>query len=220
MSIYESRHWVGELLCVDCRLAPSDDTLPPGVGSAVDNVKSDSGSYSKEKNVSRDISKELSVSIEERDRSRIMNSQVDISELVASRSRSATKSIAEQTPRQDGRRSILMSFSNFDEATATAIASSDTGLLSKLGLSSQYVFPVHPVPTSNASPYQRKYNNLVDLCLPGRALGDDGIVELFQALSFGDLIPRIRVLELQNNKIGDRYLEFGDFYYILLNFNT
>lgn len=216
LTIYESRHQVGELLCADCRQAPSEDVLPIGVGGIVneENVdkedgKSGSKSKSMSKSISMDESKEVvrgrtkSLSFDHgNDGDLISRNKESISDFIAKR-----KSIAEESPRVDEKQLIKRSFSNFDEAIATGIVRSNADLLSKLGHSSTYFFPVHPIPSPTDSAYKLKYHNLIDLRLAGRLLGDDGIVDLFEAFGYGNLIPRVRVLDLQNNRIGDRGAE-------------
>jgi hypothetical protein len=206
LTIYESRHQVGELLCADCRLAPSDDSLPIGVGNTVGEQEGKSGSESK--SMSGDESKDL---VRGKTKNMSFDHGIDIdsardresiSDLISKK-----KSLSEEIFRVEEKQLIKMSFSNFDEAIATEIVRSNADLLSKLGHSSSYFSPVHPIPSPTDSAYKLKYNNLIDLRLAGRLLGDDAIIELFRAFGYGNLIPRVRVLDLQSNKIGDRGAE-------------
>jgi hypothetical protein len=194
LSIYEMRHCVGELICADCRIGSvDDDELPAGVGKSIPNQVNGSGSYSKDQSASSEHGVK-----NERGSLSDMNSVQDVSR------KSRTASMGEETREyQSSRRSLFMSFSAFDNETAAFCVESD--VMRRLGQSSLYIKPVHPVPPPTASAYKLKYNNLVDLCLSGRMLGDNGVEELFRVLGTGDYVQRLRVLELQNNKIGDRY---------------
>ena len=205
LSIYEKRNWVGELICLDCR----NDTTSSDINiHGYDEYGSGSGSVNASYSDSRSRSHTLTLAAATSESNEDHSNKVD-----NKNSNSNSNNTSKEKETGDGglNKSIsylaskimsVPSFSSCDPELALALQSSS--ILSSLGPTTLYIKPVLPIPDLRASSaYIKKYSNLVDLCLSGRGLGDQGVTELFKALNSSDIISRIRLLELQCNKIGN-----------------
>ena len=203
LSIYEKRNWVGELICLDCRIDTSSDSNINGYDEYGSGSGSGSGSVNASYSDSRSRSHTLAAATATSESNEDHSNKVDDRNNINNTSKDSgdggfNKSISYLASKITS----MPSFSSCDPELALVLQSSS--VLSSLGSTTLYIKPVLPIPDLRASSaYIKKYSNLVDLCLSGRGLGDQGVVELFKALNSSDIISRIRLLELQCNKIGD-----------------